>query len=166
MNPQRSVPSILNLRVPGGANSHQFHGSVASFGRPSPWRPQPATEGLEVDIGERVSPRHLVLSSSPVWLPKRGERARATKRSGRAEDARGRRPRGSQAGRRPAGGPRSSRSTAQVRTRMAPQQGRIWALDGKDLYVVRGTAKTTRGCRVNRIYTEGDTHGPSHLVGQ
>jgi len=58
----------------------------------------------------------------------RGERARPLKRPRRAEDTGARRPRGLQAGRRPAGGPRSSRSTAQVRTGMAPRRGRIWAL--------------------------------------
>jgi len=36
-------------------------------------RPRHATEGLEGEVGERVSPRNLVLRSSPVWLPGQGE---------------------------------------------------------------------------------------------
>jgi hypothetical protein len=36
-------------------------------------RPQAATQGLEVEVGGRVSPRYLALSSSPVWLPNEGE---------------------------------------------------------------------------------------------
>jgi len=36
-------------------------------------RPQPATEGLEVEVGWRVSHRHLVLSSRPAWLPALGK---------------------------------------------------------------------------------------------
>jgi len=36
-------------------------------------RPRLATEGGEVEVGQRVSPRHLVSRSSPVWLPERGE---------------------------------------------------------------------------------------------
>jgi hypothetical protein len=28
---------------------------------------------LDIEVGGRVSPRHLVLSSSPVWFPIKGE---------------------------------------------------------------------------------------------
>ncbi len=38
MNSQRSVPSVLDSRAAGGASSQQLHGSVTSFGMPSPRR--------------------------------------------------------------------------------------------------------------------------------
>jgi len=67
------VGAQVNLRVRGGTNSHHSVRSVASFGRPPPGRPKPATEGLEVEVGGRVSPRQPALSSGPFWLPELGE---------------------------------------------------------------------------------------------
>ncbi len=70
---QHFLVELRDFQVVAGPNSHHFHGFVASFGRPSPRRPQSATEGLEIEVGERVSPRHLVLISSSARLPRQGE---------------------------------------------------------------------------------------------
>lgn len=72
-NSQHFGTDFRAFNAVAGNDSHQFVHSVASPGRPSPGRPRLATEGLEVEVGGRVSPRHLVLSSSLVWLPKTGE---------------------------------------------------------------------------------------------
>jgi hypothetical protein len=61
------------LQVSGGADSHHFVPSVASPGRPSPGPPQSVTAGLGLEVSKRVSPRHLALSSCPVWLSNRAK---------------------------------------------------------------------------------------------
>ncbi len=62
-------PDLCPLGERGGGESHHFVRSVASICRHSPGRQQRRTERLEVEVGERVAPRHLVLSLSPVRLP-------------------------------------------------------------------------------------------------
>ena len=46
-----SIPVVLNLLALASANSHQFHGSVASFGMPWPERLRQVTLGRGAGIG-------------------------------------------------------------------------------------------------------------------
>jgi len=76
--PRSPVKSQSALRPFGRANwlfrwETDQDGRGLTRHRGNPGRPEAATEGLEVEVGERVSSRHLVLSSSPVWLPGQDE---------------------------------------------------------------------------------------------
>ncbi len=54
-----------NFQAPGDANSHQFHGSVASFGRPSPGRRQPGSSPPFPD-GAPMTPGRTLLEENVV----------------------------------------------------------------------------------------------------